>query len=290
MDEKVAMAAGTGTHLIAGEPDAVGAEAIEGRIDVVETDREMVQPFTSLFYKAAYGGVWGGRFEQFEAGIAERQPGGFYLFMLDGLLVANGDAERRVEAPGSVDAAHGDTDVVELRGLRDRLAIATFRRIFSDLVARVSFDEFLDLLDQRFDSLPCGCDRTDHRRQPTYICAEALHREDLGLHALCAVTVGFVDDEDVGDLHHSCFQALHLVAHAGDKDNNGYVGERRNLDFGLTGADGLDQDYLAACRLHHGAGVGGRYGETSCGSARCHAAEVDAFIGGEALHANAVAE
>jgi len=47
---------------------------------------------------------------------------------------------------------------------------------------------------------------------------QRLQPADLLLDAVGALAVGLVDDEDVGDLHHTGFEALHVVAHAGERE------------------------------------------------------------------------
>src|SRR6266702_1592642 len=123
MNEEVAMAACAGAHPIAGKPDAIPTQPGEGCIDVVEMDREMMQSFSAFFYIAANGGVRGRRFQQFKARLAKRQHGGLDLLMFDGLLVADQDAERRVEATRGGNAAHSNANVIELRRIPGRQPI-----------------------------------------------------------------------------------------------------------------------------------------------------------------------
>src|SRR5208283_3246422 len=74
--------------------------------------------------------------------------------------------------------------------------------------------------------------RLHDRRSPVVLAhGERLHRPDLALHSLRAVAVRLVDHEDVGDLHDSGLDRLHLVAHAGDQHHYRDVSERDDVDL-----------------------------------------------------------
>ncbi len=113
---------------------------------------------------------------------------------------------------------------------------------------------------------------------------------DLAFHTVGAFAVAFVDHEDVGDLHDAGFDALHVVAHAGDEDDDGDIGDAHDVDFILADANGLDHNQVAAGGVEHGGNVGGGARQSAQGAARGHAANVDAGVGEVVLHADAVAE
>ena len=119
---------------------------------------------------------------------------------------------------------------------------------------------------------------------------QRLQGADLALHAFGAFAVALVDHEDVGDLHDAGLDGLHIVAHAGDENHNGDVGEAHDVDFILTDADGLDQDDVAAGGVEHGGDVGGGARQAAQRSARRHAANVNSGVGEMFLHADAVAQ
>ena len=119
---------------------------------------------------------------------------------------------------------------------------------------------------------------------------DAQHGGHLLLHAIGAGTVRLVDHEHVGDLHHSCLEGLNVVAHAGDEQQGGGIGQARDLDFVLAHAHSLDQHHLAAGRLEDSHDVVRGGGKAAELSARGHAADVNALVAREALHADAVAE
>src|SRR5206468_4911299 len=102
--------------------------------------------------------------------------------------------------------------------------------------------------------------------------------------------VTLVDDEDVGDFHDAGFNGLDIVAHAGDEDHDGDVGQANDVDFILADADGFDQDEVASGGVQKCGDVGGGAGQPTEGAARGHAADVNARVGKVVLHADAVAE
>ena len=119
---------------------------------------------------------------------------------------------------------------------------------------------------------------------------QRLHGPNLALHTFGAVAVRLVDDEDVGDLHDAGLDRLHVVAHAGNKNDHRYVGQRDDVHFVLAHADGLDQHHVASAGVEHRRDVRRGAGQSAQRTARGHAADVDARIGVVRLHANAVAE
>ena len=119
---------------------------------------------------------------------------------------------------------------------------------------------------------------------------QRLQAVDFLLDAVGAVAVGFVDDEDVGDFHHAGFEALHVVAHAGNEHDNGDVGEAGDLDFVLADADGFDEQHVFAAGFENERDVGGGEGESAERAAGGHGARVEAGVGMAILKTDAVAE
>ena len=75
---------------------------------------------------------------------------------------------------------------------------------------------------------------------------ELLPRLASGFDLGSAGVVRLVDDVDIGDLHDAGFECLDVVAHAGDQDQDGDGGDPGDGDFGLTYADGLDDEDVAS--------------------------------------------
>src|SRR5450759_1295409 len=108
-------------------------------------------------------------------------------------------------------------------------------------------------------------------------------------HAVGAGVIGLVDDEDIGDLHDAGFDGLDIVAHAGDEDDDGDLGEGGDLDFVLADADGFDDDVIPAGGVHEAGEIGGGSGEAAHGAAGGHGADEDSRVGVVLLHADAIA-
>jgi len=75
---------------------------------------------------------------------------------------------------------------------------------------------------------------------------ERLQAADFLLDAVSAFAVGFVDDKNVGDFHDAGFEALHVVTHAGNEDDESDVGEAGDFDFILADTDGFDEENVFA--------------------------------------------
>ncbi len=65
---------------------------------------------------------------------------------------------------------------------------------------------------------------------------------DGGDSRIRAVAIGFVDHEDVGNLHDPRLQCLHVVASARDDHHDGNIRSPDDLDLVLADADGFDDD------------------------------------------------
>src|ERR1035441_8025743 len=127
-----------------------------------------MRSLAALGQEAADGGILGGRFEQFDARAAQREHGGFHLFVLDRLFVRGGDAERCIESTRLGDAAHRDSDVIELGMFHQGLHAASSYglRGSTSPAGWAGRDESFDLDDQFVYSFASGCHGTDNRRQP----------------------------------------------------------------------------------------------------------------------------
>ena len=81
--------------------------------------------------------------------------------------------------------------------------------------------------------------------------------------------IGFVHHQQIGDFQHASLDRLHLIAKARRADHDFDVGEVRNLDFGLSGANRFDNyDIYAACRekIHHRPGGARHSAKMAAGS------------------------
>src|SRR5450759_4547159 len=109
-------------------------------------------------------------------------------------------------------------------------------------------------------------------------------------HAVGAGVIALVDDEDIGDLHDAGFDGLDIVAHTGDEDDDSDLGDGGDLDSVLAGADGFDDDVVAAGGVHEAGEIGGGAGESAQGAAGGHGTDEDPRVGVVPLHADAIAQ
>ena len=105
-----------------------------------------------------------------------------------------------------------------------------------------------------------------------------------------AVTVGLVDDEDVGDLHQPRFHRLDGVARLGDEGDHRRVGELHDVELGLSHPHRLHEHPGEPERVHELEHVARGAGEAAEAAARGHAADEHLGIQGVGLHADAVAQ
>ncbi len=117
-----------------------------------------------------------------------------------------------------------------------------------------------------------------------------MERANFLLDVVGSFAVGFVDYENVGDFHNSGLEALDVVAHARDEDDEGQVGEAGDFDFVLADAYRLDEDDVFAAGFEYERCVGGREREAAESAACGHAACVEAWVAGMLAQADAVAE
>src|ERR1035441_2874118 len=198
MNEEVAVAARAGADAVAGQANALGAKPVEEGVNSAEADRQVMRSLAALGQEAADGGILGGRFEQFDARAAQREHGGLYLLVFDRLFVRGGDAERCIESTRLSDAAHRDSDVIELGMIHQGLNAASGYGVRGSTAPAgwARRDESFDLGDQLVYSFASGCHGTDNRRQPDLnslprpLLPERLHGDDLPLGAVRAVQIG----------------------------------------------------------------------------------------------------
>src|ERR1019366_4173245 len=164
MNEEVAVAARAGADAVAGQANALGAKPVEEGVNSAEADRQVMRSLAALGQEAADGGILGGRFEQFDARAAQREHGGLYLLVLDRLFVRGGDAERCIKSTRLSDAAHRDSDVIELGMFHQGLHAASSYglRGSTSPAGWAGRDESFDLDDQFVYSFASGCHGTEN--------------------------------------------------------------------------------------------------------------------------------
>ena len=108
--------------------------------------------------------------------------------------------------------------------------------------------------------------------------------------AVRALTIAFIQDENISDFHQSRFQVLHIVAHARHQHHDGAIGKAHDFDFALPDSYGLDDDHIFSRRVQKQSGIPSRLRETSEESARRHRTNEHARVRGVSLHANAIAQ
>ena len=90
--------------------------------------------------------------------------------------------------------------------------------------------------------------------------------------------------QHVGDFEHAGLHRLHLVAHVGRIHHHADIGDLDDLDFGLAGADGLDDDEIAAGRIHGIDDAVDALRQPAEVTVRCHRADEHAGIFGVTPH------
>src|SRR5580765_634778 len=113
---------------------------------------------------------------------------------------------------------------------------------------------------------------------------------ELLFEAVGAFTIGFVEDEDVADLHQAGLHVLNIVAEARDEHDDHAIGEANDVDFVLADADGFDEDLVLASSVEEQRDFGGGASEAAKESASGHGANENSGITGVRLHANSIAE
>jgi hypothetical protein len=120
--------------------------------------------------------------------------------------------------------------------------------------------------------------------------AQLEHVGELLGGALRKRQVGLVDHQHIGDFEDAGLHRLHLVAHVGRIHHHAYIGDLDDLDFRLAGADGLDDDEIAAGRVHGIDDAVDAFRQAAEMTVRCHRADEHAGILGVTPHPHAVAE
>ena len=121
---------------------------------------------------------------------------------------------------------------------------------------------FLNGIGEFADAFALGGGRADHRRLPAASTilrdgCQLQHGVKLLLEAFGAFAFGFVQHENICDLHQSCLHILHVVAQAGHDEHKRTFGQAHDVDFVLADADGFDQHDLLARRIQNQGRVGG---------------------------------
>ncbi len=89
---------------------------------------------------------------------------------------------------------------------------------------------------------------------PCALCGNEFQDRGLGLRAqvshrlVGALSIGLVDDDDVGDFQQARLGRLYRVARTGVEDHDRRVGDRGDLDFGLPDPDRLQHDQVVGQR------------------------------------------
>src|SRR5712692_5831128 len=144
---------------------------------------------------------------------------------------------------------------------------------------------------QGVDALILGGDRADHHRLPTPALGhEVQHGVELLLESFGAFAVGLVDHENIADLHESRLHVLHVIAEARHEHHQGAVRQAHDIDFVLADPHGFDQHQLFARGVEQQRDIAGGPSQAAEEASRRHRADVNAGVGGVALHADAVAQ
>ena len=150
-----------------------------------------------------------------------------------------------------------------------------------------------DLLDQLLDTAAVvsrRCARSaasTHRARPR-ACVD--HATQCVPERVAIGTIVLVEHEHIGDLEEPGLGGLDLVARFGRDDDERRVGDSRDVELTLANADRLDQHVVIARGLEHVRTVRDCGAQAAERATRRHAADEDASVGGDVVHAYAVAE
>ena len=86
---------------------------------------------------------------------------------------------------------------------------------------------------------------------------QGLQGANLTFHSLSAFAVALVDNKNVGNFHDAGFDALHIIAHAGDQNYNRNICESHDVHFILPNAYGFDHDQVSTGSAQDGRDIGG---------------------------------
>src|SRR5882762_8046627 len=132
MYEDVAVAAGAGLGFVE-QARAGGAEARNGRGEIRDAQRDMVQAFAAPGQKTADDGIGIGGFEQLDARSAHGQHGNVYLFVRDGFARGYLYTELAlVEAERGFDGFDGDAEMIDGKVGEPTFRCAAFAREFTN--------------------------------------------------------------------------------------------------------------------------------------------------------------
>src|SRR3954454_19320906 len=141
-------------------------------------------------------------------------------------------------------------------------------------------------------ALSGGADCSQDRWPPRFRreVGQVEHLLEVAPSFLDTLAVGFVDHEDIGDLHQAGLVRLYGVAPTRVDDDDGGVCLAGDLHLYLPDADGLDEHPLTADRVEQPDRFRRRQRQSTEMTAGRHRADEDTCVGGVVLHAYAVAE
>ena len=93
--------------------------------------------------------------------------------------------------------------------------------------------------------------------------AQTQHELQVVAQLVRAGTVGFVDDEQIGDFHQSGFQRLNRIAGFRNENDHTRIGGARDIELRLTHANRLDQDAIEPERVEDVGDLAGRRGQSA---------------------------
>ena len=150
---------------------------------------------------------------------------------------------------------------------------------------------FLDGVNQLRDPIAAIRDDLADRRPPVaHVIVQIQHHVDLTDELIRAVKIGLVDGEHVADLKDARLDRLDVVAHARDQYNHCGVRRPHNIHLGLPDTDSLDKDDVLAECIHDLHCVSRFMREAAKAAARSHAADKNALVERQVVHADAVAQ
>ena len=89
-----------------------------GRLNVIDVQRDVMQPRASFTQEAAHDGLRSKRFQQLDAALPQRNHRRPHAFVLHRLLMSDTQAQRLVKSARRGDALDGNAEVIDACAIR----------------------------------------------------------------------------------------------------------------------------------------------------------------------------
>ncbi len=120
--------------------------------------------------------------------------------------------------------------------------------------------------------------------------SEFEHRFELRFQVVHAFAIGFIQYENVSDLHQAGLHVLDIVTHAGHEQNERAIREADDIHFVLPDTYCFHQHVLLPCRVQNESDIARGACQPTQGTTRRHGADENSSVARMPLHVNAVAQ